>query len=271
MDTAAFDLEAVVAKLKEGKLANAQELEKFVNETEGVNNVDLDKDGAVDELTVKEEKSGDGKTAMAIVAHPKTGEESVVAEVKFERAANGNVEVSGAYPEYVQGYQDHYYRHTLTGSTLGDMMFYSWLFSPRPVYVPSYRYGMYYGSPRHVMNTGRLSSTRTTYRTTTKMSPIRKQVRPSTYKPSTTFAQKSASRFKSSPASARGSTLSSKKGASQSFTKRSGTKSKATGFGASKSSSGSRKSGWGSSSSSRKSGWGSSSSRRSSFGSSRRR
>lgn len=260
MDAAAFDLEAVIAKVKEGELADAQALEKFINTAEGVNNVDLDKDGAVDELTVKEEKSGDGKTAMAIVAHPKQGEESVIAEVGFERNTTTNeVMVSGAYPSHVRGYNDHYYRHTLTGSHIGDLMFYSWLFSPRPVYVPSYRYGMYYSSPRSVMSRERLSSTRTTYRKTTKMAPVKKQVRPANYKPRTKAAQKSASSFKKSTA-ARNSKLSSRKGSSSSFSKRSGTKSKASGFGSRKNSS--SKSSWGSSS--RKSGFGSSSRRSSS-------
>ena len=173
MDAEAFDLEAVAAKLKTGDLADAAALEKFINTAEGVNNIDLDKDGQIDELTVKEEKGADGKTAMAIVAHPKTGEESVVAEVGFEKTASGDVQVSAAYPEHVRGYRDHYYNHTLTGSHLGDMMFYSWMFSPRPVYVPSYRYGMYYSSPRSVMSRQQMTSRRTTYRKTTKMAPVR--------------------------------------------------------------------------------------------------
>lgn len=262
MDAAAFDLEAVIAKLKEGKLADAQELEKFINTADGVNNVDIDKDGQIDELTVKEEKNAEGKTAMAVVAHPKKGEESVIAEIGFEKNTTTNeVEVSGAYPSYVRGYNDHYYHHTLTGSTLGDMMFYSWLFSPRPVYMPTYRYGMYYSSPRSVMSRQQLRSTRTTYRKTTKMAPIKKQARPSSYKPRTKVAQKSASTFKKSTAS--NSKLSSRKGSSSSFTKRSGTKSKASGWGSSSKSRSSSKSSWGSSSRSRSS-FGSSSRRRSS-------
>lgn len=278
MDASAFDMEAVVAKLKQGNLANAQELQDFINRTPGVNNVDLDKDGKIDDITVVEEKSGDGSLVMAVNAHPSSGsgQPTVVAELGFQKnVQTGQVEVTGAYPSYVNGHQHHYYRHTLTGSVIGDMMFYNWMFSPRPVYAPVYRYGMY--SPRSTLSRSQVSSTRTTYRTTNRVSPIKKASKPSSYKPSSKSAKKTASKYSSKNS---GSTLSSKKGQASSFKKSTAPSSKkATGFGAKKPASkpsSKPKSSWGSSSSKPKSSWGSSSkksswgSSRSSFGSRRR-
>lgn len=247
MDASAFGLDLVITKLKEGKLKNAEELEKFINEETGINNVDLDKDGNIDELTVKEEQK-DGKNIMAVIAHPKTGEETVISELAFEKnTQTEEVTVTGAYPEYVNGYQDHYYRHTMTGSVVGDMMFYHWMFSPRPMFYHPYHYGMYYSSPRPIMGGTEFSQRRSSYRTTNNVSPVKKQTRPSNYKPQSKAAQKSASNFQKSSAAKRDAKLSSRSGQSKGFSNR-GTsqKSKASGFG-SKKSTPSRGSSWGSS------------------------
>jgi len=192
----AFGLDLVIAKLKEGKLQDAKELEKFINTEPGVNNVDIDKDGELDELTVKEEQK-DGKMIMAVIAHPKKENETVVAEIGFQKnTKTEEVTITGAYPEYVQGHQNHYYNHTLTGSVIGDMMFYQWMFSPRPMYYHPYSYGMYYSSPRPVMSQQQVTQTRTNYRKTNNVGPVAKAQKPASYKPQTKSAQKSASGFK---------------------------------------------------------------------------
>lgn len=270
MDASAFDMEAVIAKLKQNSFADGRELQDFINQTPGINNVDLDRDGKIDDIIVTEEKSGDGSLVMAVTAHPSSGsgDPTVVAELGFQKnIQTGQVEVTGAYPSYVNGHHQHYYHHTLTGSVIGDMMFYNWMFSPRPIYRPAYRYGMY--SPRSTLSRSQVSSTRRTYRSTNKVSPVMKASKPSTYKPSSTSARKTASKYSSGSKS--GSTLSSKSGQASSFKQSTASSSKkATGFGAipskpkSTTTSKPKSSSWGSSSSSKRSSFGSS---RSSFGS----
>lgn len=228
MSAEQFDLGLVVAKIKEGSLKNAEELAQFINTTPGVNNVDIDKDGKIDEASVVEEQA-DGQYTLVVRAHPVTGEPTVISEIGISKSATG-VHVSGAYPQYVHGYQNHYYNHTLTGSHIGDMMFYSWLFSPRPVYYPTYHRGVYMSQPRPVLSGSQLTSTRTKTYEKTKVSPVKKQTRPSTYKPRSTATKKSVA-----SASKKGfgdSKLGGRKGATKSYSDRgTSTKKKATGFG----------------------------------------
>ena len=223
MDASAFDMEAVIAKLKDGTLQNASELEKFINEASGINNIDIDKDGKVDDVSVTEERGADGNIAMAVKAHPLSSDAVCIAEIAFSKnVQTGQVEITGAYPEYVSGYRDHYYHHTLTGSVVGDMMFYSWLFSPRPVFMSPYKAG-FYGVSRPIMSTSQIRQTRTTYRTQNKVSPVPKTSKPSTYIPKTSAVKKQAATFKASD-----SKLSSRTGQAQQFKNRGTSTPKAT-------------------------------------------
>jgi hypothetical protein len=228
IDANQFDLGAVMGKLKQGTIANAGELSRFINMTPGVNNVDINKDGFTDEVTVSEERTADGKFAMVVKAHPKSSQPVVIAEIQITKTAIGT-QISGSYPHYVGGYQSHYYNHTLTGSMVGDMMFYRWLYAPRPVYVPIYHQGMYYSSPHPVYSRTRLRSIRITSYTKHSVSPITKTQRPSSYKPrSTAFKKQSSSMRRKGFGNSK---LSSRKGSSRSFSNRgSASKRKATGF-----------------------------------------
>lgn len=231
MDAEAFDMASVIAKLKEGSVKDAEGLQKFINETSGINNVDLDKDGNIDTITVKEERGENGKIAMAVVAHPKDEKKSAtIAEVAFEKnTSTDEITVSGSYPNYVSGHQDHYYRHTLTGSMIGDMMFYSWLFSPRPVFYTPYTYGMYGYGARPVLRGNNLRSTRTTYRTQNKVTTVSPTKKPAAYKPATSDAKKMAKKV-GNTSRPTGGTLKSKQGSTKSFSKTTGQKKKAPAF-----------------------------------------
>lgn len=234
MNAEDFDLASVIARLKKGDLSNAEALEKFINTTPGINNIDIDKDGNVDNVSVTEEKSSDGQMVMAINAFPKKGESIAVAEVSFTRnTTTGTVEVSGAYPESVNGYQDHYYHSTLTGSVVGDMMFYHWLFSPRSLYVSPYHGGLYYGvAPHHTMSRSQVTKTRTTYRTQHSVSPVKKQPRPKSYAPKSAAVKKSVAKQQQ-----RSNKLSDRAGTTKQFKDRGTAKAKpkARNFGAKKS------------------------------------
>ena len=244
MDSTQFDLGAVISKLKQGDIQNAEELTKWINMTPGINNVDIDKDGKVDEIHVTEEQNGSGKYVLPVHANPLTADPTVISEISFtQNTQTGQMEVAGAYPQYVRGYHSHYYHHTLTGSHIGDMMFYSWLLSPRPMYVGAYHPGMYYGgAPRSTMSQQQLSSTRTTSYQKHNVSPTKKQERPSSYKPQSNATKKSSASMQKKGYG--DSKLSSRKGSSTGYKDRgTGSKSKASGWGSSKSGS---KSSWGS-------------------------
>ena len=238
-------LDIITAKLEKGDIEDAKGIEQLINTEPGINNVDLDKDGNVDELTIKEENQ-DGKPVLAIIAHPKTGEETVVAELSFEKnTETQSVEIHGAYPSYVSGYDAHYYHSTVAGSVIGDMMLYDWMFRPHPLYVPHYSYGMYYHEPRTVMNVTQVTNVRNEYTTKNKIKKAKAKKRPKAYKAKSTGAKKRTSKLAARKASR---------------SKSSSTSSKKKSWG----SSSKKKSSWGSKS--RKSSWGSSHSRSRSFG-----
>lgn len=276
-----FDLATITSMVRDNKVGSAEELEKFINSDNGVNNVDIDKDGNIDYIQVVENQ-GDGIVLDFRAIPSKTGnvdEAVTVSTLRFSRnTATNEVEVSGGYPEYVDGHSNHYYNYRTPyrpGLSMGDALFLAWMFSPtRTVYAPVYRPGFY--TPRVRYGSAQLASKRTTTRTTTKVSPIKKASKPASYK-SSKHASKTASKFKAT-SKAKGNSFSSRAGASKSYSKRSATKErkKATGFGASRKKPSSSTGGWGSSSSSKRksSGWGSSSSSRkkkSSWGSSSRK
>ena len=255
-----FDLETIVALIKEDKVNGAEQLESFVNGDNGVNNVDIDKDGKIDYIRVVEGRDGQAIT-LDFSATPSSGkgEEVTVANLKFTQNTTSNeMVVEGAYPNYVRGYDNHYYSYHTPhhhGLTTGEAIFLMWLMTPsRGMYVrpvPMYQ-------PRPVYSSSQLQTTRATTRTTTKVSPIKRAKRPDSYQVKS--AQKTQSRLK-------------KQQASQ-FKKRDANraKPKATGWGAKPSNqkpkatkpAPKRRSGWGSSKPSRSRSWGGSRGRRSS-------
>jgi len=265
-----FDLATITSLVRDNKVAGGEELEKLVNGDNGINNVDLDGDGQIDYIRVVESRPGDS-IVLDFVAAPANGEEATVSSLRFSHNTTTNqMHVSGGYPEYVRGYDSHYYNyHSPYRVGLGTAMFYSWMYRPsRVMYVPGYARPSYY-SPRARYSSSQMSTRRTSYRTQTKVSPVKKAARPASYK-SSKRATKTASKFKASSAKSSKKTFGSRAGKSKSFVKRdsSKTKKKATGFGA-KPAKTKSKSSWGSPSK-KKSSWGSSK-KKSSFGSSKSR
>lgn len=285
MDAKDLDLQAIVGMVKSDKVKSAEDLEKAINADNGLNNVDVDKDGKIDYISVKEGRKGDAISLdlMAIPSGTQNASEGVVvASITFSKNTQTNtVEVSGGYPHYVNGYQDHYYSYNHHGLSFGETMFLAWMFTPRPMYYQS----MYYRSyvPRPLYSTSVLTTRRTVYRSpgSTVVSSSR---RPSSY---TIPSAKVPSRFAPAPRST-GSSFTERSGQGRAFQPRSNTPTRPSTWGSSSSgksssfgsssgskgstwgnSSGSRSSGWGSNSSGKSSSWGSSSSgRSSSFGSS---
>lgn len=189
-----FDLETVVAVVKENKVNGAQELEKFINSDNGVNNVDVDKDGKIDYVRVVEGRSGSNITLDMQAKPTSGGEEVTVANLTFSQTAGSEqLTVQGGYPSYVDGHQNHHYSYSSnrSGLSVGEAVFLAWLLSPgRTMYMqpyPTY-------TPRPVYTSSNLQSRRTTTRTTTKVSPVKSATKPSSY--SIKSAQKTQSRLK---------------------------------------------------------------------------
>lgn len=239
-----FDLETVVAVVKENKVSGAEQLEDFINGNNGVNNVDTDKDGNIDYIRVIEGKDGQAIT-LDFSAKPSSGEEVTVASLRFtQNTISNEMVVEGAYPNYVDGYNNHYYSYHTPhyGMTTGEALFLMWLMTPnRAMYMrpmPVYQ-------SRPVYNRSQLQTTRATTRTTTKVSPIKNVQRPNNY--NIKSAQKTQSHLK-------------KQKVSQ-FKKRDANKvkSKATGWGAKSNTTKpttKKSSGWGRTSPSRSRSWG---------------
>jgi hypothetical protein len=237
MDAAEFDLETVVGLLKTKQVKDAEELQKKINDPEsGINNVDLDGDKMVDFVTVKEERHSDTQRQLDFLAFPssKSGADPTpIASVSFQVGQdNQQLTVVGAYPSYVNGYASASYVYTVpyTGPTFGEMLFLSWLFSPRPMYMyaPYHTFGY---RPYGVMAPSSIVTRRTSYRTEARVAPVQRQAPPAGAAPR--FATQAESRFKPS-ASAGANSLSSSGRSAQSFGVRDPARGKptATGFGA---------------------------------------
>jgi hypothetical protein len=237
MDAAEFDLETVVGLLKTKQVKDAEELQKKINDpASGINNVDLDGDKMVDFVTVKEERHSDSQRQLDFLAFPSSkggADPTPIASVSFQVGQDSQqLTVVGAYPSYVNGYASSNYVYTVpyTGPSFGEMLFLSWMFSPRPVYMyaPYHTFGY---RPYGVMASSSLVTRRTSYRTEARVAPVQRQAPPAGAAPR--FATQAESRFKPSAGAAPNSLSSSGKSA-QGFGVRDPGKGKptATGFGA---------------------------------------
>lgn len=177
MSATDLDLSTISDTIRSGKATDANSLQAIINDpATSINNVDLDKDGNIDPITVTEDQNANGKT-FNLVANPATGDPSTVATINLTTNAQQQVVVQAGYPAYVTGYQDYYYNYTVAN----NLAFMMWAMSPRPMWVPSsYRsYGWY--APHHVYDNGYVTRTRTSYDTQLHVSPVPKAAAPSDY------------------------------------------------------------------------------------------
>ncbi len=226
-----FDLETIMTLISENKVKDAEDLQNQINNPEsGLTNVDADKDGNRDFILVKEVQA-EQKVLSFLAIPSSTGKEEDavnVAEVKFSRTGDSNqVQLSGSYPNYVNGYHDHYYHH---GMSVGDALFLSWVLSPsRPYY---YRpYASYYAPsyrPMPVYGASMMSTKRTTYRSTqnvTTVAPMKRQAIGSDYG----MASKTQSKYSKGKGDVYGDALGNRAGSVKSFQTRPADKPKPTG------------------------------------------
>jgi hypothetical protein len=161
-----LDLKLVGALLQEGKVKNAEELEKELNKEGGINNLDLNSDGNVDFINVAENKSDNPNIKSLDLTTGDTTNLTHIATVEVEKKGEEyHINMAGNHSVY--GEHCHYhssFHHT------GELLFYAWLFSPRPYYYhpPFYAgfYPAYYGGPRTVVSQTTYVNRTSTQRTT---------------------------------------------------------------------------------------------------------
>lgn len=181
-----LDLKLVGSLFQNGSVKDAESLQKELNKAGGINNLDLDGDGNTDFINVSENAGTSSVKSFDLT----TGAESSlthIATIEIEKGTNGeyNIHMSGSETVYGNG---HSYRSSFTPS-VGELMFYHWLFSPRPIYYHRpYYHGYYptYYAPRPVVS--RAVYTR---RTTVQRTRVNKTVtKNSSYKPKTVSKNK---------------------------------------------------------------------------------
>lgn len=130
-----FDLEAVLAIVESERSADAASLETLINADPALNNVDIDGDGFIDHISVRELRDGADVVLQFTAIPSSTGRGAVeVASLTFvEAASEPEVRVVAAYPDYV----DHHYVYTT--SLVQRHGFVTWVYRPyRPVYTTAY-------------------------------------------------------------------------------------------------------------------------------------
>ena len=126
-----LDLHAVATLVEQAR--DGEHFEQTLN-TSGINNLDLDGDGHVDYLSVKEYGDGDFR-GFSLSTTLAGGSVQQIAEIQFQRGLNGiNLNIHGN----PQIYGPNYYIRPAHPLTLSQVMFLRWLYSPRVVFMSPY-------------------------------------------------------------------------------------------------------------------------------------
>jgi|TARA_R110000822_G_scaffold53236_1_gene137382 hypothetical protein len=165
-----LDFKLVGALFQEGKVTNAETLESELNREGGINNLDLNGDDKTDYINVSENEAVGTFRSFDLT----TGDEAdatFIGSVEVEKAADGNFNIHMSGSEEIYGANSHY--QVSHRPSVGQMMLYSWMFSPRPRYYhrPYYmgHYPSYY-HPIRVVPMGAYASRTSVQRTTTSTS-----------------------------------------------------------------------------------------------------
>ena len=161
-----FDLEAVVSLIQDERVKNAEDLERIINEDNGINNVDSDGDGYVDYIAVQEWREGD-ETGFEFVAIPASSEGEVeprvttIASMSFTAPDHSeHVHVVATYPDYVLHPGFGY-----SATVVATHGFATWVYWPyRPMIGVSYVVVGY--QPRPICGREVLVTRRATFRST---------------------------------------------------------------------------------------------------------
>lgn len=137
-----LDLELLLPLVREAK--DAEDLERRLNEKDGINNLDLNADGKVDFIKVTEFGNKEAY-GFSLTTQPEESQEQEIAtiEIKREDDEKASVQVSGNQQIYGQ---NHY--HTATFPSAGWFLL-GYLLAPHPPYYSPFYWGYYpsYWSP----------------------------------------------------------------------------------------------------------------------------
>lgn len=187
VDSDAFDLQTVSALFQTGAVTDLNALEQKINDpNSGINNVDVDKDGQVDFVAAEEVQNTTGGKTVNFVAYPssKGGQDATtIATTTIAPTPTGAVAVESGYSDAVQGYDQNYYRYEVApGPSFSSMLLLSYMLSPRPaLYYHPYSYYTPLYHPHPLLTPSIRTSYRSSFQTTTHVSPVPKMVRPSSY------------------------------------------------------------------------------------------
>lgn len=135
-----LNLQAVGELVKKAK--NAEELERLINQPNGINNLDLDHDGTVNYINVAEFQKNDSTKGFTLSTKSTTGSETELATILVEKTSPSVATVSVAGNPNIY-YSNAYYSQPMS---LGDAVLLSWLFYPHPLFYHPFYYPGYYPS-----------------------------------------------------------------------------------------------------------------------------
>lgn len=131
-----LDLELLLPLVREAK--DGEELERKLNEKDGINNLDLNADGKVDFIKVTEFGNKEAY-GFSLTTQPDEGEEQEIATIKIKREDEEKATVQVSGNEQIYG---HNYHHQATFGVAGWLML-GYLLAPHPPYFSPYHWGYY--------------------------------------------------------------------------------------------------------------------------------
>jgi len=133
-----LDLEALTELIKKGR--SAEDIEIKLNQSGGINNLDLDENGKVDFIKVTEYGNKNGIYGFSFTVELDNGEEQEIAEIEIEQSGD-NAEIVTRGNEQIYG-SNHYY-HSMHPVT--TFLLWSYLLRPHPFYMSPFGFGHYPG------------------------------------------------------------------------------------------------------------------------------
>lgn len=134
-----LDLQAVTDLAT--KVKTAEEFETSLNDpARKINNLDLNEDDLVDYIKVTEIQDGDIRGfSLTTELGEEEDDEQELAVIQFEKGANEEVTVQTHGNSHIYGNNYYYHRRT----SIGDVLLWSYLFSPHRGYYSSWGYNRY--------------------------------------------------------------------------------------------------------------------------------
>ena len=143
-----LDLKSITVLVKE--IRSGQELERKLNETGGINNLDLNDDDNVDYIFVREYGEVENKIGYSLTVKPVKGETQEVATVEVERNKEkaeiqviGNEQIYGTNAIYNDWTPIEREVSQAKKTGMGSTPMYSSYFYPRPLWFSPFFFGYY--------------------------------------------------------------------------------------------------------------------------------